>query len=140
MTSVITRAMFPLIAVLAAYLLWRGHNSPGGGFAAGVALAIAVVLQYVGGGTRWAEDRLAIRPMRWMGLGLLAAGATGAGAFFFGHPFLTSHTAHFTLPVFGALHVPSAMFFDLGVFFLVVGATGLLLIALAHQSVRHPWK
>ena len=137
--SVITRAMFPLIAVLAAYLLWRGHNAPGGGFAAGVALAIAVVLQYVGGGTRWAEDRLAIRPMRWMGVGLLLAGATGAGAWVFAHPFLTSHTAHLTVPLLGALHVPSALFFDLGVFFLVVGATGLLLIALAHQSVRHPW-
>jgi multicomponent K+:H+ antiporter subunit A len=137
--AVIMRAMFPVIALLAAYLLWRGHNAPGGGFAAGVALAIAVILQYMAGGTRWAEDRLAIRPMRWMGAGLLAAAATGAGAWLFGHPFLTSHTAHVSLPVLGELHVPSAFFFDLGVFFLVVGATGLLLIVLAHQSVRHPW-
>jgi multicomponent K+:H+ antiporter subunit A len=138
--AVIMRVMFPAISLFAAYLLWRGHNAPGGGFAAGVALAIAMILQYMAGGTRWAEDRLALRPMRWMGVGLLAAGATGAGAWVFGHPFLTSHTAHFTLPLLGALHVPSAFLFDIGVFSLVVGATGLMLIALAHQSVRHPWR
>ena len=137
--AVIMRFMFPMIALLAGYLLLRGHNLPGGGFAAGVALAIAVILQYMAGGTRWAEQRLAIRPARWMGAGLLIAGATGAGSWAFAHPFLTSHAAHLELPLVGELHVPSAMFFDLGVFSLVVGATGLIIIALAHQSVRHPW-
>jgi multicomponent K+:H+ antiporter subunit A len=67
------------------------------------------------------------------------AAATGAGAWFFGYPFLTSHTAHVTLPILGALHVPSAFLFDLGVYSLVVGATGLILIALGHQTMRHPW-
>jgi multicomponent K+:H+ antiporter subunit A len=138
--AVLMRLLFPLIAMLATYLLLRGHNLPGGGFAAGVGLAIALILQYMAGGTAWAEQRLAIRPLRWMGTGLLLALATGAGAWLFDHPFLTSHTAHFTLPLLGELHVPSAFFFDLGVFSLVVGATGLILIALAHQSVRHPWK
>ncbi|HEY0822503.1 MAG TPA: hydrogen gas-evolving membrane-bound hydrogenase subunit E, partial [Ramlibacter sp.] len=136
----ITRFLFPVILVVALYLLVRGHNMPGGGFAAGVVVAIAFILQYIFGGTRWAEDRLRLRPMRWMGVGLLGATITGAGAWLFAHPFLTSHTAHFTLPLLGELHVPSAMFFDVGVFILVVGATGLILIALAHQSLRHPWK
>jgi len=137
--ALIVRLMFPLIGMLAGYLLLRGHNLPGGGFAAGVTLAIAVILQYMAGGTRWAEARLVIRPASWMGAGLLLAGATGAGSWAFAHPFLTSHTAHFALPLLGELHLPSAFFFDLGVFSLVVGATGLILIALAHQSVRHPW-
>jgi multicomponent K+:H+ antiporter subunit A len=131
--------MFPVIAVLAFYLLLRGHNLPGGGFAAGITLAVAVILQYMAGGTRWAESRLAIRPTRWMGAGLLVAGATGAAAGLFGHPFLTSHTVQATLPWLGEVHLPSAFFFDLGVFSLVVGATGLILIALAHQSVRSSW-
>jgi multicomponent K+:H+ antiporter subunit A len=135
----IMRVMFPLIGMLAGYLLLRGHNLPGGGFAAGVALAIAVILQYMAGGTRWVEDRLTIRPARWMGAGLLLAGATGVGSWLFAHPFLTSHTAHLELPLLGELHLPSALFFDLGVFSLVVGAIVLVLIALAHQSVRHPW-
>jgi multicomponent K+:H+ antiporter subunit A len=137
--AVIMRLMFPMAGMLAGYLLLRGHNLPGGGFAAGLVLALAVILQYMAGGTRWAEERLAIRPSRWMGAGLLLAGATGAGAWAFAHPFLTSHTAHLRLPVLGELHLPSALLFDLGIFSLVVGATGLILIVLAHQSVRHPW-
>jgi len=137
--GVIVRIMFPVIGVLSGYLLLRGHNLPGGGFVAGLALAIAVILQYMAGGTRWVEDRLSIRPMRWMGAGLLLGGATGAGAWLFSHAFLTSHAAHLHLPVLGELHLPSAFLFDLGIFSVVVGATGLILIAIAHQSVRHPW-
>ena len=86
--------------------------------------------------TRWLEARLDLRPMRLIAAGLLLALITGAGAWAFGHPFLTSHTAHVRLPLVGELHVPTALMFDLGVFSLVVGATGLLLIALAHQSIR----
>ena len=57
-----------------------------------------------------------------------------------GYPFLTTHTAHLHLPLLGEVHVPSALFFDIGVFALVVGATLLILTALAHQSMRsHRW-
>jgi multicomponent K+:H+ antiporter subunit A len=129
--AVIMRLMLPAILMLAVYLVMRGHNLPGGGFVAGITLAVGVILQYMAGGTRWAEDHLRIRPMRWVGTGLLLAVATGAGAWLFAHPFLTSHT-----PEVAGTHVPSAFAFDLGVFALVVGATGLILIALAHQSTR----
>jgi len=43
---------------------------------------------------------------------------------------------HLELPVLGQVHLPSAFLFDIGVFVLVVGATTLLLIAIAHQSLR----
>jgi multicomponent K+:H+ antiporter subunit A len=134
--AVIMRPMFPVAVVLSLYLLLRGHNLPGGGFVAGITLAVGVILQYMAGGTRWVEERLAIRPLRWLGTGLALALTTGAAAWLFGYPFLTSHVAHIELPFSGSLHLPSAFFFDLGVFALVVGATGLLLIALAHQSTR----
>ena len=137
--AVIMRLMFPMIGAAAFYLLLRGHNLPGGGFVAGLTLAVAIILQYMAGGTRWVERRLTIRPTRWMGAGLALAGATGSGSWFFAHPFLTSHTVHASLPLIGEVHLPSAFFFDLGVFSLVVGATGLILIALAHQSVRSSW-
>ncbi len=130
------RWMFPGISVLALYLLLRGHNLPGGGFAAGITMAAGIILQYMAGGTRWAEDHLPIRPLSWMMAGLLLAAGTGVGSWLFGHPFLTSHLLHIQVPLLGDLHVPSAFFFDLGVYFLVVGAVALLLTALGHQSTR----
>jgi len=134
--ALMMRLMFPAIVLLAAHLLLRGHNLPGGGFVAGLALATAVILLYMAGGTRWAEARLGMQPLRWVGAGLLLAAATGAAALVFNHPFLTSHTRHVELPLVGTVALPSALTFDLGVFALVVGATGLVLIALAHQSIR----
>jgi multicomponent K+:H+ antiporter subunit A len=73
-------------------------------------------------------------------VGLVVAIATGLGSLFFGYPFLTTHTAHFHWPVFGEVHIASALFFDIGVFAVVVGATLLILTALAHQSVRRQRK
>ncbi|HSV19322.1 MAG TPA: monovalent cation/H+ antiporter subunit A [Casimicrobiaceae bacterium] len=134
--SVIMRGMFAAIAVFAVFLLLRGHNLPGGGFAAGIALAVAFILQYMAGGTRWFEERIRLRPVMLMGIGLAIAAATGAGAWWFGYPFLTSHVAHIELPLVGAMHLPSAFLFDVGVFILVIGATALFLVALAHQSLR----
>src|SRR3546814_4520418 len=81
---------------------------------------------------------LSIRPLRWIGIGLLCAAMTGAGAGLYGYPFLSSHFHYADVPLVGAVPVASAIFFDLGVSALVVGATVLILIALAHQSIRVP--
>ncbi|WP_038542318.1 monovalent cation/H+ antiporter subunit A [Neorhizobium galegae] len=134
--SVIMTWLFPVIITFAVYIFMRGHDMPGGGFSAGLTLSIAFLLQYLAGGTRWAEDRLRILPLRWMGAGLLAAVSTGIGAWFFGYPFLTSHFQYVELPLIGKMPAATALLFDLGVFSLVVGSTVLILVALAHQSIR----
>eukprot|EP01036_Dinobryon_divergens_P005747 gene5747-7610_t len=114
----------------------RGHNEPGGGFVAGLVLSTAFLLQYIVSGTRWVETHMPLRPPIWIASGLLIATATGAGALLLGYPFLTTHTAHLYLPWIGELHVASALFYDIGVFTLVVGSTLLILTALGHQSLR----
>src|SRR5690606_23583384 len=78
--SVIMNWMFPVLIVISAYLFFRGHDLPGGGFSAGVTLAIGILLQYMASNVRWLEARLIVLPIRWMGFGLLIAGLTGLGA------------------------------------------------------------
>jgi multicomponent K+:H+ antiporter subunit A len=134
--SLIMRLLFPVIGIVALFLLLRGHNLPGGGFVAGLAMAVAIILQYMAGGAVWVESRLRIYPVRWMAAGLLLAAATGTGAWLAGYPFLTSGSLDVSLPLIGPVHLSSVLLFDLGVFSLVVGATVLVLIALAHQSLR----
>lgn len=134
--AVLVRLLLPVALVISMYLFMRGHNQPGGGFVAGLVMSVAFILQYMVAGTQWVEAQMRLRPLRWMGTGLLCATLTGLGALAFGYPFLTTHTAHLHLPLFGDLHVASALFFDIGVYTVVVGATLLILTALAHQSVR----
>ncbi|HWK54665.1 MAG TPA: monovalent cation/H+ antiporter subunit A [Hyphomicrobiales bacterium] len=132
------RLLFPVIAMMAAFLFMRGHDMPGGGFVAGLTFAIAFILQYMAGGVRWLEARLRVLPVRWVGAGLLVAASTGMGAWWFGRPFLTTAFAHVELPLLGDVPLASALLFDLGVFAVVLGSTVLVLIALAHQSLRVP--
>lgn len=128
--------LFPIIAIAAVFLLLRGHDLPGGGFVAGVTMAVAFILQYMARGTTWVETHLRVLPVRWMGIGLLLAAGVGAAAWLFDRPFLSSSFSYLEIPWIGSVPLASALLFDLGVFALVVGATVLMLIAIAHQSVR----
>ncbi|MFJ6829842.1 monovalent cation/H+ antiporter subunit A [Pseudomonas sp. NPDC090964] len=134
--AVLVRLLLPIALVVSFYLFMRGHNQPGGGFVAGLVVSVAFILQYMVAGTQWVEAQMSLRPMRWMGFGLFAATLTGLGALFFGYPFLTTHTLHLSVPVLGDIHIASALFFDVGVYAMVVGSTLLMLTALGHQSVR----
>lgn len=134
--AVLVRLLLPIALVVSFYLFMRGHNQPGGGFVAGLVMSVAFILQYMVAGTQWVEAQMSLRPLRWMSVGLLFATVTGLGAMVVGYPFLTTHTWHFDLPLLGDIHLASALFFDVGVYAVVVGSTLLILTALAHQSVR----
>lgn len=66
----------------------------------------------------------------------MRGGGGGAGSWIFGKPFLTTHYQYLDLPLVGKVPASTAMLFDVGVFSLVVGAIVLMLIAIAHQSLR----
>jgi len=134
--SVYISAILPITFLVAVYFFMRGHNLPGGGFIAGLIFSVGLITQYMLSGTAWIELKSRLQPHRWIAVGLIVAAITGMGAWLFGYPFLTSHTAHVTLPWLGEIHLPSALLFDLGVFTAVVGTTMLIITALAHQSLR----
>jgi multicomponent K+:H+ antiporter subunit A len=128
--------LFPVTCTTAIFLLLRGHDLPGGGFVAGITMAVAFILQYVARGTTWTEAHLRILPVHWMGAGLLITACVGAAAWLFERPFLSSSFSYLEVPWIGSIPAASALLFDIGVFALVVGATVLMLIAIAHQTVR----
>ena len=131
---VASRWLLPLALVVSVYILLRGHNAPGGGFIAGLITSVALLLQYMAHGSPWAASRLRVHYPRLAAAGLLVAGATGTGAWWFGRPFLTSAHAEPVVPVLGALPLASAALFDIGVYVAVVGTTMLSLVSLASAS------
>src|SRR5688572_4803079 len=136
--AVLVRLLFPMAALVSIYFLLRGHNAPGGGFVGGLVMATAIIVQYMVSGTVWVEARMRIHPQVWIAFGLLAATAAGFGAWLASRSFLTALATDLHLPLIGAVHVSSVLAFDLGVYLLVVGSTVLMLVALAHQSLRSP--
>ena len=138
MLRVAARLILPMALVMSAYIYWRGHNLPGGGFIAGLITAVALVLQYMAQGQEKAEALLhgaqGRRFTRWIGMGLSIAGLTGVGALLWGRNFLTSAHGHPHVPGFGEVSLASAALFDLGVYITVVGATLLTLSVLGHAS------
>ena len=119
--NTVARVMLPLVLIFAIYLLFRGHNAPGGGFIAGVMAGIVVALQYIAFGDEYGGKIFGINYRDVFAVGLLIAAGTGIVAMICGYPFLTSEVWHLEWPFFGDVEIASAMFFDIGVFLVVVG-------------------
>lgn len=123
----LAQIMFPLTLTVSLFLFLRGHNAPGGGFIAGLVLAVPLLMQYVIQGAASVESRFGFDYIRLVGTGLLVALAGGAGAWLFGVPFLTSGHLVLHLPLVGEVELASAMVFDTGVYLVVFGSAMLML-------------
>jgi multicomponent K+:H+ antiporter subunit A len=128
-----TRLVFFVIMLFSLYLLLRGHNSPGGGFIAGVMTALGVLLQAMAADLQFVRTVLRSEPRLLTGLGLLTSLTTGLVALLLGYPFLTSTFGHVHVPLLGDVEIASAFFFDLGVYLVVAGGSLLMMMALAEE-------
>jgi multicomponent Na+:H+ antiporter subunit A len=119
--EVATRIIFPLIMVLSAYLFFAGHNTPGGGFAGGLTAGLALVLRYLAGGRYELGETLPLDAGKVLGAGLILSAGTAVTSLLLGAPVLSSAVLHIDVPVLGPIKLVTALFFDLGVYLIVVG-------------------
>jgi multicomponent Na+:H+ antiporter subunit A len=119
--EVATRIIFPLIMVLSFYFFFTGHNTPGGGFAGGLTAGLALVLRYLAGGRYEIGETLPLDAGKILGVGLGLSACTAAASLLLGAPPLSSAVVSFDLPVLGSVKFVTALFFDLGVYLIVVG-------------------
>lgn len=139
MTSLIlrtaTRFMLPLLLLFSIFLLLRGHNEPGGGFTGGLVGAAAFTLYALAFGVSAAREAVWIEPRSLIGAGLLVALGTGLLPLLAGYPLLTHRGfwANLPIPGFGTLELGTPLFFDLGVYLVVLGVTLTIVLPLAEE-------
>jgi multicomponent Na+:H+ antiporter subunit A len=119
--EVITRILFHTILVFSLYLLFSGHNEPGGGFAGGLVAGLALVLRYLAGGRYELGEAAPVDPGLLLGAGLLFACGTGVAGLMLGAEVLQTAILETTLPVLGDVKLVTSLFFDMGVYLIVVG-------------------
>ena len=137
MFEVVTRLVFHSMIVLALFLLFRGHNAQGGGFAAGLVVGIALAVRYLAGGRYELGEAAPVHPGLLLGTGLFLSAGVGIASLVAGGEALRSTIAHLHLPVFGDVHLVTSLFFDLGVFLVVVGLVLDLLRSLGAEIDQH---
>ncbi|MGE3620081.1 MAG: MnhB domain-containing protein [Acidimicrobiia bacterium] len=113
--------VFNLVLVASVYLLFAGHNQPGGGFVGGLLAGAAVALRYVAGGIDDVRNLSRFRPWTILGGGLLLATGTALAPVLFGDPLLDTALVDLDVPVLGHLKATSALPFDVGVYLVVLG-------------------
>lgn len=125
--------MLPLLLVFSVFILLRGHYLPGGGFVGGLIASIAFVLHAFANGLGDTRQLFRFHPGFLMPAGLTVAFLSGiAPILASGKPFLTGLWYSEPLPVVGNLG--SALFFDIGVYLVVLGVTLTIIFSISEST------
>jgi multicomponent Na+:H+ antiporter subunit A len=123
----VSRTIFHTVVVFSIYLLASGHNQPGGGFVGGLVAGAALVLAFATGGVDQVQRTVPVPSTVILGLGLAFAQLTAAAAWIAGGDLLQSAVVDLHLPLFGDVHVATPLFFDIGVYLVVLGLVAKIL-------------
>jgi multisubunit Na+/H+ antiporter MnhB subunit len=127
----VARFAVPLTVWVSFVIFMQGHNLPGGGFIAGVMAAAAGAMYLLAFGAAKAAR------YRWWKVsvyGLLVSVITGTVPFLMGRPYMQHAIWHFDLPLIGPYELPTATFFDLGVYLIVLGTIMTIFVELAQEG------
>ncbi|MGC5223701.1 Na+/H+ antiporter subunit A [Micromonospora sp. DT81.3] len=119
--EVIVRVLFHTIIVVSIYLLFAGHNLPGGGFAGGLVAGMALVMRYIAGGRYELGVAAPSDAGTLLGVGMTIAVACAIVPLFFGSAPLTSTYFEADVPVLGHVEFVTSTLFDIGVYLVVIG-------------------
>lgn len=133
------RLLFHPVMIASLYLLFAGHNQPGGGFVGGLVAGAAVAMQYVAGGIEEVRRVSRFRPWTILGSGLLLAFVTAGVPLALGRgAILESALFEMEVPLLGNVKTTSALPFDLGVYLLVVGLVLMIFEAFGDDAAPDP--
>lgn len=119
--EMVTRLLFHSIVLVSLFLLFSGHNAPGGGFAGGLMAGLALTLRYLAGGRYELEEAAPVGAGTVLGVGLAVSVGTGVTSALLGGGVLESAYLAVRVPVLGELHLVTSLVFDVGVYLVVVG-------------------
>lgn len=119
----VTKVAVFIILLFSVAIFLGGHYSAGGGFVGGLMTSAAIVLLLLAYDLKTVANILPFDYKIIIGLGLLIAASTVAGALFFNVPIMTHAFGYFDLPILGKTSLHTAVLFDLGVYLVVVGVT-----------------
>lgn len=124
------RYLLPGMLLFSLFLLFRGHNLPGGGFGGGLVGASAFALYGLALGRSGLEKILVIQPIQMIGLGLVLALCSGLFALLFSQPYLTAQWIEISLDTHFDLKIGTPLIFDIGVYLVVIGVIMAIFLAL----------
>ncbi len=130
----VARPMLPILIIFSIFLLLRGGDLPGGGFAGGLVAAAAIILQMVANDAATARRFLGVQPLTLVTAGLALALASGLLSLAWGEPFMTGHFLHLALPGGVTFDLGLPTLFDLGVYWVVLGVVLLIILSLAEEE------
>jgi len=130
--------VFHVVVIVSVFILFVGHNQPGGGFVGGLLFAAAVALRYVTGGIDGVRSLFRFKPWTVLGTGLLLSSCVAATPLLFGDALEETAYRSFEVPVLGKVSVSSSLLFDLGVYLVVVGMVLMVIEAFGEDLPNEP--
>ncbi len=128
------RLVFPAALVGSIYLLFAGHNQPGGGFVGGLVAGSAIALSYLAGGIEAVRGISRFQPWTILGAGLLLATSAALSPLLTGDPVMTALAWDAHPPLLGHVRLSTTLLFDIGVYLVVIGLVFMVFEAFADEE------
>ena len=126
-----------ILVFFALIALYRGHNSPGGGFIGGLLVGLSVIFYSLAFNAQKAKNALKIQPEGYIALGLLLILISILPGLFLKQYFMAGVWTSIPIPLLGDIKLGTPFLFDIGVFLAVVGVTLLFFFTLSNIT---KWK
>ncbi len=121
----------PMLLLFSAFILFRGHNLPGGGFIGGLVASATFILHSYAYDVQSTLALLRISPRTLIGAGLLLALGSGCVSLAIEKPFMTGQWGEIQIGAEQIWHLGTPFFFDVGVYLVVIGAVLTIILSLA---------
>lgn len=123
--------LLPVLFVFSLFLLFRGHEEPGGGFVGGLMASSGFALFTLANGQEAMKKLLPLDTSTLMALGLGIMVLSGVIGLVVKGAFLASAHLPWSMPSIG--HPGTALLFDMGVYLVVTGSVIKILLALIDE-------
>lgn len=130
-----TKILVFIIMTFSVYVLFAGHNSPGGGFIGGLITASALVLLYIAFDLQTVREVIPVDFKKLAAAGVLVSVLTGVGSLVLDVPFLSQTFKYYDLPFLGKTELTTAFIFDIGVYMCVIGTTMTIITSISEDDI-----
>ena len=131
----VTKLASVIIFAFSIHLFMAGHHQPGGGFIGGLTTTAGIILLFLAFDIETIKKNLPIDYKMLAALGVLISVLTGAGGLILGESFLEQNLGYFDVPVFGNVELATAVLFDIGVAFAVIGTSVSIILSISEDDL-----
>ena len=119
--------------IFSVFILFRGHNYPGGGFIGGILAGSGILYDALANTIEKVHNYRLVKPFRIFTLGLIICLLASLAGMFFDNSIFQGYWTGISIPLFGEIKLGTPLLFDVGIYLAVMGSYLLIIYSIMEE-------